>query len=328
MLDLAMLQGWIPIRVEWRPTGPEVDWCYLGERTFREPFFDHTISAHLRDPYYLTSRKRTSLGELVELARVRPGLPLGGMIFHMSRCGSTLISRILAADPDNLVIAEAPPLDEVLAVSGGSSEDDRVALLRAMVAALGQQRSGRERRYFLKLDSWHIHELPLIRRAFPDVPWIFVYREPVEVIVSHQRLRGMQMAPGQIPPARLRLDPSAVGPPYNLDLFCARVLGAFCESAAQFVPAYGGLPVNYSQLPDALWTTVLPHFGVRPSPEEREALALELQYHAKYPAHPFQPDAADKLAAASPAQIALADTYVRPAYERLERLRHNERRAK
>lgn len=322
MLDLSLFQGWIPIRVEWRPTGPEVDWCYLGERTFREPFFEHTISAHLRDPYYRTSRKRTSLGELVELAHARPGLPLGGMIFHMSRCGSTLVSRVLAADPANLVLAEAPPLDELLVVSGGSPEDERAALLRAMVAALGQPRSGGERRCFLKLDSWHIHELPLFRRAFPDVPWIFVYREPVEVMVSHQRLRGMQMVPGQIPPARLRLDPSAAGPPFNLDLYCARVLGAFCASAAQYVPAYGGLSINYSQLPDALWTTVLPRFGLQVTAEEREALALELQYHAKYPAHPFQPDSADKRGCASPEQIALADAHVGPAYAELERLRH------
>jgi hypothetical protein len=321
MLDLSLLQGWIPIRVEWRPSGAEVDWCYLGQRTFREPFFDHTIRAHLRDPFYVTSRKRTSITELIEQAAARPGLPLAGIIFHMSRCGSTLISRILAADPANLVLSEPPPLDETLAVSAAMAEDDRILLLQAMASALGQQRSGAEQRLFFKVDSWHIHEWPLFRRAFPAVPWIFVYREPVEVMVSHQRLRGMQMAPGQIPPARLCLDPSAVGPPYNLDLFCARILGAFCDSAARHVPAYGGLPINYSQLPEALWTTVLPHFGVQPSPEEREAIALELQYHAKYPAQPFEPDAAAKRDAASAEQIAFAETYVRPSYERLEQLR-------
>ena len=54
----------------------------------------------------------------------------------------------------------------------------------------------RFRDYFVKFDSWNTLDLALIRRAFPDVPWIFLYRDPVEVIVSHMRQRGSQMIPG------------------------------------------------------------------------------------------------------------------------------------
>jgi hypothetical protein len=53
-----------------------------------------------------------------------------------------------------------------------------------MVAALGQARAG-ETRLFLKLDCWHMRDLPLFRRAFPNTPWVFLYRDPVEVLVSH-----------------------------------------------------------------------------------------------------------------------------------------------
>jgi hypothetical protein len=52
-----------------------------------------------------------------------------------------------------------------------------------MISALGQARSEVPDRYLIKLDAWHIRRLPLFRAAFPDVPWIFTYRDPAEVLV-------------------------------------------------------------------------------------------------------------------------------------------------
>jgi hypothetical protein len=324
MIDLTLFHGWIPYRVEWRGYGPEVDWCYLGERPFREPFFDHTIRSVLRDPFHLSARHHTPIQALADMSAVRPGLPLGGLIFHMSRCGSTLISRLLASSPTNLVLSEAPPIDEVLDMARrGASEEQRIAWLRGLVSALGQPRTGQEQRMFIKLDSWHVLDLPLIRRAFPDTPWIFVYRDPVEVMMSHKQLRGSQMAPGQLPPARLGLDATAVQLPLDLDKFCARVLGNFCTAAAQYAPMHGGMLVNYNQFPDAIWSDILPWFRVAPTEAEREEMELEMMYHAKQPAHPFQPDSEAKRRAASPALRALAEQFIAPAYYQLEAVRQN-----
>ncbi|NJN18302.1 MAG: hypothetical protein HC822_19615 [Oscillochloris sp.] len=309
----------------WYGNEPNLDWCYLGERGFQEPFFDQTIRAHLQNPLNHQLR-RTGISELLSLAQARPMLPLSGMIFHMSRCGSTLITRVLAADPTNLVIAEAPPIDEVLDTGRRSIHDDiRAQWLHAMITAIGQPRSGHERRMFLKFDSWHIHDLPLIRQVFPEVPWIFVYREPIEVIVSHQRLRGMQMAPGQIAPERLGLEASAAQVPFDLDRFCAQVIGNFCRSAAHYVDQFGGKPINYRDYPDTIWRDILPLFAVHPTAEIRELMELELQYHAKHPGHPFAPDSAGKRHAASPAQHQLAAEFAQQPYAQLEeqRLRHS-----
>lgn len=320
MLNSDLTPGWIPIRVSWRGGGPEIDWCYLGERVFREPFFEDTIRAHLRDPINAQSLRHTGMDQLLGLDR--PRLPLGGLIFHMSRCGSTLVSRALAADPAHLVISEAPPIDELLDTARrGASEEQRAEWLRALVGALAEPRSGRERRAFIKLDSWHIHDLPLIRRAFPEVPWLFIYRDPVEVMVSHQRLRGMQMAPGQIAPARLGLDEAAAGPPFNLNRYCARVLAGFCGAAAEHAAEHGGLLVNYEQLPGALWDIVFPHFAAGPDAAARELIELELQYHAKQPAQPFSPDSESKRREASAEIRELAEELVYPPFRRLEALR-------
>ena len=50
----------------------------------------------------------------------------------------------------------------------------------------------------IKLDAWNIGELPLLRECFPDTPWLFLYRDPLEIAVSHLRRPGMHMVPGMI----------------------------------------------------------------------------------------------------------------------------------
>jgi hypothetical protein len=71
---------------------------------------------------------------------------------------------------------------------------------------LGQRRTCRETHYIVKLDSWHIHDLPLVRAAFPDTPWIFLEREPAEVEASQELSPGMHGAPGMMDPRILRMN--------------------------------------------------------------------------------------------------------------------------
>ena len=89
-------------------------WCYLGEDRFVAPFFEQTISRHSRTPFNLPFPHVTPLAALAELQAADPGLPPTGFIFHMSRCGSTLVAQMLAALPQNIVISEAGPVDAVL----------------------------------------------------------------------------------------------------------------------------------------------------------------------------------------------------------------------
>ena len=156
----------------------------------------------------------TPLDALAELQAADPGLPPTGFIFHMSRCGSTLVAQLLAALPQNIVISEAGPVDAVLRANWydpNITSAQRIAWLRALLSAYARPRHG-EQHFYVKFDSWHTLELPLIQAAFPDVPWIFLYRDPVQVLVSHQRQRGSQMVPDLLPPQWLGLDPPALGP--------------------------------------------------------------------------------------------------------------------
>ncbi len=178
-MEPAQLSSWVPIEVYWHHTQLMVDWCYMGNRRFTEPFFEQTINALLRHPFNLLFRHQTPIDGLAELQAVQPGVPPAGFIFHMSRCGSTLIAQLLAALPQCIVLSEAGPIDTVVRAHHhhpGISDDQRCVWLRSLLGALAQRRHEQEQHFVIKFDSWNIMDLPIIRRAFPTVPWVFVYR--------------------------------------------------------------------------------------------------------------------------------------------------------
>lgn len=100
------LSQWGPARVRPTDRGPRVEWRCAAGRRFTEPFFEDTVR---RLPAHVTS-----IDEAVAWAGVHGSLAPRGFVFHGSRCGSTLLSQMLAALPENRVISEPPALDEIL----------------------------------------------------------------------------------------------------------------------------------------------------------------------------------------------------------------------
>jgi hypothetical protein len=291
----------------------------MGNRRFTEPFFDHTVQAAMQEPFNLLFRHQLPLDSLLEWQERSPGLAPGGFIFHMSRCGSTLVSRMLAALPGHIVLSEPPPLDALLRTgSRGADDGQRIAWLRAWVSAMGQPRNGEER-LFLKLDAWHTFDLPLLRRAFPDTPWIFLYRNPVEVMVSAINNPGMHLVPGLIGVTVPGIDPdSALRMPQAE--YIARVLAALLCAGLEHVGPLGGKAINYSSLPEAVITAIAPHFGLTLSPAQIEAMNAVTAFHAKTPYFNFEPDSESKRNAADDDVLALCATLLDPLYEKLRRL--------
>jgi len=313
------LERWIPIRVGRRGTQTMVEWCYRGKRQFAEPFFEQTVAACLRHPFNMLFRYQSPLGALAELHETQPGLLPSGFIFHMSRCGSTLIAQLLASLPQAIVIAEAEPIDAVLRAHFRDptvSDEQRRAWLQSVVSALGQRQNPQQQYLFIKFDSWNVMDLPLIRRAFSGVPWLFVYRDPIEVMVSHAKMRGSQMVPGMIESALLGLDASEL-PRMTLDEYCARTLASICGAAARYGQADDGRFVNYRQLPEVVWSSLLDFFGVAHTTADVDRMRHVAQFHAKSPSIPFVADTSAKRQAATDDLRRLADHWVRPHYQRL-----------
>jgi hypothetical protein len=321
----ANLDGWIPIRIGWRGDQAIVEWCYAGERRFSDPFFDQTVGACLRHPFNKLVRYQAPIDSLAELDRERPRLPPAGFIFHMSRCGSTLVAQLLASLPQASVLAEAQPIDAVLRARfhyADISDEQRRTWLRWVVEALGRRQAPQQQALFIKFDSWNIIDLPLIEQVFPGVPWLFVFRDPVEVMVSHQKLRGSQMIPGMIEPDLLGLDLAEI-PPHALDEYCARTLASICQAAVQSGQEGDGLFINYRQLPAIVWSSLLDFFGVVYTESDVDRMRHIAQFHAKNPSAPFGGDTSAKQQAATDELRRLADQWVQPHYRQLLELQRS-----
>lgn len=285
--------GWLPGAVVATNAGPAVDWTHFGGAALTEPFFEDSLRRARRRPFNRLVRYRTPLMRLCSGAPADSLRAPDGLIFHMSRCGSTLVAQMLAADARTVAISEAPPLDGVVRfveVNPDLSIEMRLGLIRAMVGALGRRSGGP---FVVKLDSWHALALPLFRLAFPDTRWLFLYRDPVEVIVSHLRRRGSQMVPG--------LDDGLYGIADALGMpteeYVARVLARLCEAiVAHHDP--DGLVVRYDALPAAVADRILPHFGIAPDAAGRAAMTSAAGLDAKSPVFAFTPDGESKRGAA------------------------------
>jgi hypothetical protein len=80
--------------------------------------------------------------------------------------------------------------------------------------------------------------------------------------------------------------------------------------------------MNYRQLPEAVWSSLLDFFGVAHTPADVERMRRVAQFHAKSPSVPFAGDTSAKQRAAPDDLRRLADRWVRQQYQQLVALQH------
>ena len=312
------LTGWTPVRVRFGEGGaPVVDWCFTAGVPFADPTFDQTVERCFCHPFRLLFRWETGMDDVRRFVADHPGLPPAGFVFHLSRCGSTLVSQMLAAVPTHLVVAEAGPLDSVLRVHADPGE--RATWLRWMVGALGQPRDERQRRLFVKFDAWSTLDLDVVRLAFPDVPWMFLYRDPVEVLVSHARRPGAHLIPGAVPglaPSGLREEPGS-----SLLDHGVRVLAAIGQAAVDHRHDPGVTFVEYGQLPGFVVEELAEAWSLTLGPDDVARMVDVARQNAKNPVLAHEADGPAKQAAATPDLRAAAERWLAPVYDRLEAAR-------
>src|SRR5262249_43584029 len=82
--------GGLPIALTVREGRAYADWIDIGDRRLIEPFFEDTVYRAMRHPYVCFSRRVAPLEAPPDACAPR------GLIFHLSRCGSTLVAQMLA----------------------------------------------------------------------------------------------------------------------------------------------------------------------------------------------------------------------------------------
>lgn len=163
--------------------------CKLDFRSYSEKPYNFPMFKDLLKFSGCGDGANSMIGDAVVISDVKndivanAGTPAGRVIyptafvFHESRVGSTLIANMLASDESNLVFSEADVPASLF------NSDKKIRRFRETLLLLG--RSATHERLFFKFQSiktWHMH---VALEAFPDVPWIYIFRKPVQVLMSH-----------------------------------------------------------------------------------------------------------------------------------------------
>ncbi|TAF75348.1 MAG: sulfotransferase family protein [Bacteroidetes bacterium] len=205
------LINYIPFRLDFASDEILCKWLFIENKKFTEPFFQETTGfckgfEENRKPIKSVS----TLENLIEFSETIPTIAPTAFIFHVSRCGSTLLAQLLSLDSQHIVLAEAPILDEIIreiSFNKPNINDSKInQYFKAAIKILGQIRTGNESHLFIKLDSWHIFYYQKLRELYPNTPFLFSYRQPNEVIRSQINQSGMHAAPGVIQPALFGFD--------------------------------------------------------------------------------------------------------------------------
>jgi hypothetical protein len=183
---------WLPYA--YHAKSRSIHWC-LTEGHATEPFQDEYIS-RCRQKILLNQivQPRTSLDGLSFqyqsqfIAKVQPA----GFIFHLSRCGSTLVSGCFSELDSSCIFSESPVLTSILLDDNLTSAQQQTYLqqLIDLQAGVFPERTN----IIVKWNAWDIFRWDLIRTIYPKVPVLFLVRNPLDILASHQRSVGRHMS--------------------------------------------------------------------------------------------------------------------------------------
>jgi len=295
-------------------------------------------------------------------------LEIGGLVFHETRCGSTLTANLLsAADPAaHRVYSEASPLLSALLAcntKSSCSHEKHDALMKDVLYLMGRSSDPREKRVFYKIQSVGVRDIASLTEVIPNVPWIFIYRNSVEVIMSHFKdasisnkavcLRGksrphpliMEIAEshGKDATSLSNAEYCAAHLVRNNDMivwwdyhqshspFFFYHQASLCEAAIREHAANdNGRFVNYADLPDILWENILPNYFNIPLnsihyKEMQKAAEVYSKGRGAKANKAWQEDSTIKQDRVSSEIKEAAQEFLEPTFEKLEELAHEPR---
>ena len=276
---LQDLKGWLPVDAVVVDGRPGLMWMEMSGVSLTEPFFQQTVERARREN---RAELFTEFDVLLQLEKQLESVQPSGFIFHSSRCGSTLVANACRAVSNSIVLSEANAIDKLIArfitdADNSVKESLYSVFLRGVVHALAQRRTGTEQHLFIKFACCSFAQFERIKRIWPAVPWLFLYRDPVETVVSN-----MRDAPPWLIDNDRRVLSSIIGDTSEMSLeeLCARTIGSLFSTAYKLANANSML-LNYNQLSVPVIANVLNFFNVSLSSEELETIARTSEVYSK-----------------------------------------------
>jgi hypothetical protein len=277
------LKGWMPVDAVVVEGRPGLLWMDMTGMSLSEPFFQQTVERakadHRRELF-------TEFDVLLQVEKQFDSVEPTGFIFHSSRCGSTLVANACRSISNSIVLSEANAIDKLIArfITDADSpvkESLYSVFLRGVVHALAQRQTGTEQHLFIKFACCSFAQFERIKRIWPNVAWLFLYRDPVETIVSN-----LSDVPPWLVDNDRRVLASITGSSpaeiaeMSLEELCARTIGSLYSTAYNLANDNSML-LNYQQLSVPVIARVLNFFRIDVSTGELETIARTSGVYSK-----------------------------------------------
>ena len=281
------LMGWVPFEIFTQGDRLLCRWLFTGDKKFTEPFFDDTITICKRLPENSRSFKPCSTLDMLPVWADSPSsTDPAAFIFHVSRCGSTLLAQLLGINPQHAVLSEVPFFDEIMRLpykfAGNISQRDINLFYRSALRLYSEKDGESPSRLFVKNDSWHLFFYKELRKLYPHTPFVFLYRSPAEIIRSQKKQRGLQSIPGMIEPALFGFAEQDMS--FDLDLYMSRVLEKYFAKLLQIIDVDRNFILcNYAEGMENILRKVLHKIGHAPDGEEKNKMDERMGFDGKRP---------------------------------------------
>lgn len=323
--------------------------CYivsakLPKESLEEPFFLDSLSRHfhiadvdkttsneqemlVRPLHYDETDERimfTPINEFIQSTEKFSSNEIQAkLIFHMSRCGSTLVTQMLATSDRFFVVSEPPIINALLNPALILPEGiTKMQVLRAIFRSIKSCKPESSEDVFIKFRSWNTLFLDEILEEFPDDEWMFVHRNGIEVLESVLRdppgwLRSRHTYASFFA-ERLGLPLEELTELSNSE-YATRLLGLFCKMAAGQKSDHSYY-LEYSQIAQNLPRILEKNWQLHLSDPERMRMLERTKMYSKDPEknREFSPDSEIKRNIATEEQKVLAKQYIEAQRQYLE----------
>lgn len=307
----------LPVSV--KPARGTVEWLEFGSARIDQPFFEQTVTSLQKTG----KRCRSSIDQLLAC---KHDTPPAGFIFHISRCGSTLLASAMGAVADSLVLSEPNVVSECISTftdtESGQTNFGPLGndLVRSAIDGLRRRPSDRDRPAIVKFSSWHVLFFDRIREVWPTVPCVFLVRDPAEVAISALREQTGWMGWR----ARPALASKRLGTPVEKvqhlepEPYAALVLERFLTAMETHLDDRC-IILDYSELTPTRALETARYFGLSPRIDSGSALTSCFSVYSKDAKRvlPFRPDNQEKQSQVGEKLTHDLGLNVYPAYRRL-----------
>lgn len=305
----------------------KIHWCFPVGRAV-QPFQDQYVSAcqqHLVNQFF---RPVTSIDLFSESVNETDHWQPSGFIFHLSRCGSTLVSGCLSEHTHVNCLSEPPAITEIL-LDGDLAEEKKRMVLKNV---LYHQRLAfpDQERLVIKWNAWDLFHAELIFSIWPNVPRLILVRNPLEILASHAKSAGRHMAGDPsleicdrcFSLTHIHRMMDASGQPFST-VYPVGVLKALLIKIKELSVFHRLRVFDYQDLDSKSIGTIFNFLSLETDELVDRAIAQRMLYHSKDLDKKFLQDTAEKLATFNLVEQEFIQRELQPLYSSVLSLRES-----